>query len=361
MDQSPETTRSEAPLADAHPVDLRSDTVTLPTQAMYDRMLAAPLGDDGLDGDPTVRQLEDAAARMLGKEAGLFVPTATMGNLIAVLSHTSRQGQVAMEASSHMYMSERAGATFGGIAYVGIPGVAGAMDLGVLEDALQRPGALRTELVCMETSHANAGGAVLPLDHMQSVWSAAQAAGAHVHLDGARLFNAAVALGVQPDAIARYTDTTVICLSKGLSAPAGSVIVGSTATIRGAKKLRKMLGGTQRQIGVVAAAGLVALQSQVARLAHDHAQAQRLGDGLRRIDQQFRVNVPATNILIAELPATAPDSSVWVQVLAKGGLLVRPNGARRLRMVTHRHLSAAAIDLAIERFQRLVPALLGKA
>lgn len=356
MNPSQETSRSEAAA-----VDLRSDTVTLPTPAMYERMRTAALGDDGLDGDPTVRQLENEAARMLGKEAGLFVPTATMGNLIAVLSHTSRQGQVAMEASSHMYMSERAGSTFGGIAYVGIPGVAGAMDLGALEEALQRPGALRTELVCMETSHANAGGAVLPLDHMQAVWSAAQAAGAHVHLDGARLFNAAVALGVPPDAIARYTDSTVICLSKGLSAPAGSVIVGATATIQAARKLRKMLGGTQRQIGVVAAAGLVALQTQIARLAQDHAQARRLSDGLRRIDPQFRVNIPATNILIAELPDTAPDSSVWVQALAKGGLLVRPNGARRLRMVTHRHLGAQAIDLALQRFQRLVPVLLGKA
>lgn len=356
MNPSQETTRSEAAA-----VDLRSDTVTLPTPAMYECMRTAALGDDGLDGDPTVRQLENEAARMLGKEAGLFVPTATMGNLVAVLSHTCRQGQVAMEASSHMYLSERAGATFGGIAYVAIPGVAGAMDLGALEDALQRPGTLRTELVCMETSHANAGGAVLPLEHMQSVWSMAQAAGARVHVDGARLFNAAVALGVQPDAIARYTDTAVICLSKGLSAPAGAVLVGPSATIRGAKALRKMLGGTQRQIGVVAAAGLVALQTQIERLAQDHAQARRLSDGLRRIDPQFRVNIPATNILIAELPDTAPDSSVWVQALATGGLLVRPNGARRLRMVTHRHLGAQAIDLALQRFQRLVPVLLGKA
>lgn len=344
----------------AAPIDLRSDTVTLPTPAMFDRMRSAPLGDDGLDGDPTARELEALAARTLGKEAGLYVPTATMANLLAVLAQVERHGQVVIEATAHMFLTERGGATLGGVAYLGIPGSAGAMELHSLQRALQPASALRTELVCMETTHVNAGGAVLPLQHMQAVQDLAHAAGARVHVDGARLFNAAVALDVAPEAVARHADTVSVCLSKGLSAPAGAVLVGPEPTVARARKLRKMLGGTQRQIGVLAAAGLEAIETMPRHLARDHALARRLGDALRGLRPgTIGVTPPATNIVFVELPETVPDSAAWARELAARGVLIRPWGPRRIRLVTHRHIDEAGIDAAAAGFQQAAHALLG--
>ena len=346
--------------SDPSGVDLRSDTVTRPTPAMYERMRSAPLGDDGLDGDPTARELEALVARTLDKEAGLYVPTATMGNLLAVLAQTERQGQVLLEATAHMFLTERGGATLAGLAYLGIAGTAGAMDLDELERTLRRPGGLRTELVGMETSHANAGGAVPPLEHMRAVMEAARRAGARVHLDGARLFNAAVALEVAPAAIAGCADSVAVCLSKGLSAPAGAVLVGPTATIERARRLRKMLGGTQRQVGVVAAAGLEAIETMAGRLADDHRQARRLAEGLGAVRPgALRTNTPATNIVLADLPASGPDSEAWTRALREHGVLVRAWGDHRLRLVTHRHIDTAAVDAAIAGFRRAADTLLG--
>jgi len=333
-------------------VDLRSDTVTQPTEAMYERMRTAPLGDDGLDGDPTVRELEVLVAGKLGKEAGLYVPTATMGNLLAVLSQAERQSQVILESAAHMFVSERGAATLSGVFYLGLPGVAGAMDLDSLEQALRSSKALQTRLVCMETTHANAGGAVLPLAHMQAVQERAHSRGACVHLDGARLFNAAVALNVSADAVARSADTISLCLSKGLSAPAGAVLAGPAATINRTRRLRKMLGGTQRQIGVLAAAGLEAVQAMPDRLVQDHVHARRLSQALNSIHPLLlRATVPDTNIVLLDLPATGHDSGIWADELRKVGVLVRAWGGRRLRLVTHRHIDASSIDAAVSAFR----------
>jgi threonine aldolase len=340
-------------------VDLRSDTVTLPTPAMYERMRTASLGDDGLDGDPTARALEELVARTLGKESGLYVPTATMGNLLAVLTQAERQSQVVLEASAHMLVSESGGAIFSGVTYTGIPGVAGAMDLGNLALALQPSGALRTELVCMETTHVNAGGAVLPLDHMRAVWDASRHAGVRVHLDGARLFNAAVALNVDAAAIACFADTVAICLSKGLSAPAGAVLAGPAATIASARRFRKMLGGTQRQIGVIAAAGLDAVESMPGRLAQDHALAGRLSEALRGVlPELMGISTPSTNIVFVDLPETVADSAAWADELRKTGVLIRPWGQRRIRLVTHRHIDANSVDAAVAGFRHAAKFLL---
>lgn len=339
--------------------DLRSDTVTQPTPAMYERMRTAPLGDDGLDGDPTVRELEALVAGKLGKQAGLYVPTATMGNLLAVLSQAERQAQVVLESTSHMFVSERGSATLSGLFYLGIPGVGGAMDLEALEQALAPSGALRTALVCMETTHANAGGAVLPLAHMQAVQELARSRGACVHLDGARLFNAAVALNVSADVVAQSADTVSLCLSKGLSAPAGAVLAGPQTTIDHARRWRKMLGGTQRQIGVLAAAGLEAVQAMPDRLAQDHAHASCLSQALNTMYPQFlRATLPDTNIVLLDLPSTGHDNSVWAHELGKAGVLVRAWGARRLRLVTHRHIDAASLDAAIAAFRKTAEKLL---
>jgi len=347
------------PCTAAPVVDLRSDTVTLPTLSMYGRMQTAVLGDDGLDGDPTVRALEALVARTLGKESALYVPTATMGNLLAVLSQAERRSQVVLEESAHMFVSERGGAVFGGVTYTGIPGVAGAMELESLALALKPSRELRTDLVCMETTHGNAGGAVLPLDHMRAVWKASSGAGVRVHLDGARLFNAAVALNVDPAAIACYADTVTLCLSKGLSAPAGAVLAGPSATMASARRLRKMLGGTQRQIGVVAAAGLDALETMTGRLAQDHASASRLSEALRAVlPGAVSVGTPPTNIVFVDLPEAAPDSLAWAEALKERGVLVRPWGPHRIRLVTHRHIDAASVDAAASGFRRAAQSLL---
>jgi threonine aldolase len=342
--------RSPAPPPGA--VDLRSDTLTRPTEAMYERMRAAPVGDDGLDGDPTARELEAVAAEALGKEAGLFVPSCTMANLIATLCHAPRNQQVVLEARAHMYTAERGATTFTGTFAVGIPGEAGAMDLGLLEEALRPAGSgLATGLIGLETSHNNAGGTVLPLAHMKAVQTLAHEAGIPVHLDGARLYNAAVHLGVAPAEIAQYTDTVALCLSKGLSAPVGAVLAGSRNVVSQGRRLRRMLGGAQRQVGVVAAAGLEAVQTMGPRLVEDHNRARLLGAGLNALHPDLSASRPQTNIVQVDLRRTGQDAAQWVSALAARGVLVRPLGRDHLRLVTHRHIDDADIEAAIEGFR----------
>jgi threonine aldolase len=336
---------------DQAPVDLRSDTVTRPTPEMYERMRLAPIGDDGLDGDPTVQELEAAAAAMLGKQAGLFVPSCTMANLLAILAQSERNQQVVLESNSHIYTSESGSATFTGLFYLGVAGVAGAMDMNGLDDALQAGGhKLKTALVAMETSHNNAAGAVLPLQHMQSVHAMASERGIGVHLDGARLFNAAIALGVAPAEIAQYTGTVSLCLSKGLSAPVGAVLAGPRQIIDRARGLRRMLGGTQRQAGIMAAAGLAAIQTMGPRLADDHMRARRLSEALNAIHAQLRATEPQTNIIQVDVASTGSDSAAWLAELETAGVLARPRGKTRLRLVTHRHIEDSDIDRAIAAF-----------
>ncbi|MCW8209275.1 low specificity L-threonine aldolase [Verminephrobacter aporrectodeae subsp. tuberculatae] len=332
------------------PVDLRSDTVTRPTPAMYERMASAPLGDDGLDGDPTAQTLESSTAALLGKEAALYVPSATMANLLAILAQAERQELVLSEATSHIYVSERGAAALTGAFYESIAGIDGAMDLDLLGEALAPGlGRLRAGVVCLETSHNNAGGTVLPLEHMRAAFEASKRVGASVHLDGARLMNAAVALGVAAADIAAFADTVSLCLSKGLSAPMGAVLAGSAATIQRARSLRKMLGGSQRQVGIAAAAGLVAVSTMVERLADDHLAARRLAEGIGRI-AGLVAKRPQTNIVQVDVGATGLDATQWESALRRLGVLVRPWGRKRLRCVTHRHVGAEEIDLALAGF-----------
>lgn len=352
---APDASPVSAPKTSA--VDLRSDTVTRPTAAMYERMRTAPLGDDGLDGDPTVRELEATTAAILGKTAGLFVPSCTMANLLAILAQVPRSEQILLEAQAHMVTTERGAATFTGAFLLGIPGAAGAMDLDRLEDAL-RPsaGPLRTAMVAMETSHNAAGGAVPPLAHMAAVAGLARGRGATVHLDGARLFNAATHLGLAPAALAGHADTVSLCLSKGLSAPVGAVLTGPEAVIAQARRIRKMIGGTQRQLGLMAAAGLEAVTVMGARLGEDHARARQLGDGLNGLHPDLSASAPQTNIVQVDLSRTGRDSARWVRDLEDAGLRVRPLGERRLRLVTHRHIGPADIDRAVAAFRTCLDA-----
>jgi threonine aldolase len=349
-------TMADASSAEHRRVDLRSDTVTQPTPQMYERIGSAPLGDDGLDGDPTAAELESAAAHMLGKEAALYVPSATMANLLAILAQAERQELVLAEAASHIYVTERGAATLTGTFYEGIAGVDGAMDLDALKEALG-PGRnkLRTGVVCMETSHNNAGGAVLPLAHMQAVFEASKGAGAAVHLDGARLMNAAVALGVPAARITACTDTVSLCLSKGLSAPMGAVLAGPAATVERARWFRKLLGGSQRQVGIAAAAGWVAITSMVERLADDHAAARRLAQEIGRM-QGLATNDPQTNIVQVDVTRSGLSAVQWESSLRDLGVLVRPWGKHRLRCVTHRHVGEHEIDVALEAFRSVAAA-----
>ncbi|MDE1570194.1 threonine aldolase family protein [Aquabacter sp. P-9] len=339
-------------------VDLRSDTVTRPTPAMYERMASAVIGDDGLDGDPTARALEAETAQVLGKEAGLFVPSCTMANLIAILAQSQRSEQVVLEAGAHIYNSERGSGTFTGLFYLPVPGTAGAMDLDVLEDVLNPTGhRLKTALVGVETSHNNAGGAVLPLDHMQKVHEMAHRRGARVHIDGARLFNAAVHLGVTPAEVARASDTVSLCLSKGLSAPVGAVLAGPRATIEKGRTLRRMLGGAQRQVGIMAAAGLEGVRTMGPRLAEDHRRARRFAEGVNGLGLPLSATEPQTNIVQVDVSRTGRDSGAWVDLLEAAGLLARPWGRQRLRCVTHRHIDDAAIERAIAAFRTVMEGL----
>lgn len=339
----------------AHLTDLRSDTVTRPTPAMYQRMQDTPIGDDGLDGDPSVRALEEAVAAALGKQAGLYVPTCTMANLLAVLAQTQRHQQVVLEANSHMFSTERGGSLLAGLAYTPVEGDTGAMDLARLETAI-RPGSYRIPvgLIAMETSHNNAGGAVLPLAHMQAVHALAHKAGVPVHIDGARLMNAAAALGVPASEITQHAQSVSLCLSKGLSAPVGAVLAASGEAIRIARGYRKVLGGTQRQAGIMAAAGLEALQSMSARLVDDHAKARRLSERLNTIGAPLQASRPQTNIVQVQISGTGMTNHQWVDALETHGVLTRPWGEQMLRCVTHRHIDDGDIAHAVNAFARVL-------
>ncbi|HWK71603.1 MAG TPA: GntG family PLP-dependent aldolase [Burkholderiaceae bacterium] len=331
-------------------IDLRSDTVTRPTQQMYEAMVTAALGDDGLDGDPTVRDLERYTAELLGKESGVYMPSATMANLTAVMALTQRQDLVLAHESSHIYGAERGGAALSGTFYQPIRGDRGSLDLTDLEVALaSNRSKLRTTLVCMETSHNSAGGAVPSLQHMERVAFLAHGRGASLHLDGARLFNAAAYLNVPAASIAAHADTACICLSKGLSAPMGAVLTGTQSVIDKARALRRHLGGSQRQAGIAASAGLIALQTMVGRLKEDHERAATLSIGLGKI-ASLKVSNPQTNIVQVDVSETGNDAQAWERRLLTRGVLVRPWGKNLLRCVTHRHIDNDAVERAIAAF-----------
>lgn len=336
-------------------IDLRSDTVTQPTAAMLERMRSAPLGDDSRDGDPTVQALEALAAERTGKEAGLFVPSGTMGNLVALLAHADRGGEVICDSGAHMLRSEMGGiATIAGLFFRTLPSSRGAVDLDALKDSLRpklTPSRLATGLVWMETSHNDAGGAVLPLAHMRAVRTLAHDQGVPVHTDGARLFNAATALGVDARVIADCSDSVMFCISKGLSAPVGSLLVGSRDFILRARAFRRMVGGAMRQAGVIAAAGIVALEDMVRRLSEDHQTAKRLAEGLARIDRSLvDPSTVETNIVRIDVTSSGRDADRWAETLAARNVLAGPWTTRQIRCVTHRHIGTVEIDLAIAAF-----------
>ena len=338
-------------------IDLRSDTLTRPTEAMLESMREATFGDDSRDGDETVKKLESMAASRTGKEAGAFMPSGTMANLVAMLTHAQRGGEVLLEDGAHTLNSELGG--IGGVAglfYRGVPGKRGAMDTSALKEML-RPVTrfhMGTALVWMENTHNRSGGAVLPLAHMKEVYGLAREKNVPVHLDGARIFNAAHALGASAKDIAQYSDSVCFCVSKGLSAPVGSILCGSSAFIERARAFRRMVGGNLRQAGPLAAAGIVALETMVNRLPEDHQVAKRLAEGFHRIDASLcDPKDVETNLVRVNVAKSGKRAAQWSADLKAKGVMVAPADIWTLRFVTHRHISAADADAAVSAFASL--------
>ncbi|MGD2206743.1 MAG: low-specificity L-threonine aldolase [Anaerolineae bacterium] len=342
-------------------VDLRSDTVTLPTLAMRQAIFEAELGDDVYGEDPTINRLEALSAERLGKEAAMFVPSGTMANLTCLLTHCARGEEAIMGHMAHTFLFEAGGsAAVGGIHPRTVPNQPdGTLKLDDIQAAIRadNPHYPRTRLICLENTHNRCGGAVLTPDYMAQVHALADRYGLSIHLDGARIFNAAVALGVEPALLARHADSVSFCLSKGLSAPVGSLVCGSTEFVQEARRARKVLGGGMRQAGVLAAAGIVALETMVDRLAEDHAHAYQLAEGLA--DLPGIVLDPArvqTNIVIFEMAPETLSPADFAAGLAALGLKVNPIEGRRLRAVTHHSIEAADIDWAIAAARRVLEA-----
>jgi threonine aldolase len=343
-----------------HTIDLRSDTVTRPTAGMRTAMSTAVVGDDVFGDDPTVQELERRTAALLGKEQGLFLPSGTMSNLVAILAHAGRGDEIILGHLSHTFLYEAGGcAVLGGIHPHTIPNeLDGTLDLGAIELAIRNPDDLHqptTRLVCLENTHNRCGGIVLRPEYGDAVGDLARRHGLLLHLDGARLLNAAVALDVVPEALARAADSATICLSKGLGAPAGSVLCGTEAFIRRARRMRKLVGGAMRQVGILAAAGLYALDHHVKRLAEDHVNAQRLAEAIAEIPGLVcRQGEPSsdvwTNLVYFDVANPAYDAATLTQRLRARGVLAIPLGAdgRRVRMVTHLDVSASDIDRVID-------------
>jgi threonine aldolase len=342
-------------------IDFRSDTVTWPTPAMREAMAQAAVGDDVYQEDPTVNALEARAAEMLGKEAGLFVASGTMGNLTAILTHAGRGDEAILGVSNHTYCWEAGGmATLGGIVPHPLPvDATGRLDPAAVRAAVRGddPHLPRSRLLLLENSYGAFNGYPLPAEYFATMRAAAAEAGLRVHIDGARFFNAAVALGVDPAALAADADSLSFCLSKGLCAPVGSVLVGSHAFIKSARRWRKALGGGMRQAGVLAAAGLVALEQMVDRLAEDHRHARRLADQIAAIPG-LRLHAPEvrTNMVMFELqPALqlAPQSVIQ-RLRDDFGILLGDKGTRGFRAVTHYWIGQKEIDQLATALREIV-------
>jgi threonine aldolase len=342
-------------------IDLRSDTVTLPTPEMRQAIFTAEVGDDVYGEDPTINRLETIAAEKMGKEASLFTTSGTQSNLIAVLTHTNHGNEVILGNNAHIFWYEVGGAAaLGGVILRTLPNDSrGRLNPDDIKRAIRAKGIHypETTLLCLENTHNRCGGAVLSADYTNEICNLAREYGLKVHLDGARIFNAAIALGVPASALAENVDSVSFCLSKGLSAPVGSLLCGSKDFIERARKLRKMLGGGMRQGGIIAAAGIVALETMVDRLAQDHTNAKRLAQGLARINgiKLAQNNVP-TNIVMFDL---SPELSVpeFIEGLEKVGVKVGSRGDNLFRAVTHRMISSSDIDEALARIDSVCQSL----
>ena len=336
-------------------IDLRSDTVTRPTEAMRRAMVEAPVGDDVFGEDPTVNRLEEYVAELLGKEVAIYCPSGTMTNQIGLHLGTNRGDEVILHEAAHIFNYEAgAPALLSGVQLRPLPGERGVMSPEALRAAV-RPENVhfpRPKLLCLENTHNVAGGRILPLEGFAAVAAEARTLGLKVHLDGARLFNAAVATGSPAREWCEHADTVSVCSSKGLGAPVGSLLAGDEVTIQEARRARKAFGGGMRQAGVIAAASLYAFEHHIERLAEDHERAKRLAAGLERAG--YRVEEPETNIVLVEVR----EAEEFLRVLAGEGVLATPRSENTIRLVTHLDVGDEEIDAVVETTSRLNAAAL---
>lgn len=331
-------------------IDLRSDTVTVPTPKMREAMRGAEVGDDVYGEDPTVNRLEALGAEMLGKEAALFTASGTMSNLVAVLTHCQRGDEMIVGDEAHMFFYEVGGASaLGGVHVRTIPNGDGALDPAEVEQAI-RGGNVhfpRTRLVCLENTQNRCGGVALTVEQTDAVAEVAHRHGARLHIDGARIFNAAIALGTRADALAASCDSVSVSLSKGLCAPVGSLLAGSRAFVDEARRFRKMVGGGMRQAGVLAAAGIIGLTEMVDRLAEDHANARFLAESIARLPgislEPSRVQ---TNIVVMQVGGHRVTADGFISAMASRGVLVTSFGGNLVRMMTHNGVSRDDVERA---------------
>lgn len=336
-------------------IDLRSDTVTKPTDKMIRAMAEAEVGDDVYREDPTVNRLEELAAEYLGKEAALFVTSGTQGNQVAVLTHCVNGDEVILEAESHLFYYEGGAiAALAGVQPRTVKGIRGAMQPADVEKAIRGVNIHfpRTKLICLENTHNRAGGAVLTPEQMKGVYEVAQRHRIAVHLDGARLFNAAVALGVDVRELTQYTDSVQVCLSKGLSAPVGCVLAGERGFIEEARWWRKKLGGGMRQAGYLAAPGIIALTEMTSRLAEDHERAKQLAAGLQQ--RGIGVEPVETNIVLANTRTINLTAVEFIQRLQEKGVLASDFDEYVTRFTTHRHIGDSDIERTLEIIEQIV-------
>lgn len=337
--------------------DFRSDTVTRPTEEMRRAMMEAEVGDDVLGDDPTVQKLEELAAAIMGKEAGLFVPSGTMGNSIAVKMWTRELEEVIVEEKSHIYNMESTHMTFiSRVTPRPLPSRRGTMDPELVRKHVRLPSVHtpRTSLICLENTHNNWGGAVLPLENFKEIRKIADEFGLKVHLDGARIFNASQASGVPVKEYAKHCDSVMFCLSKGLSSPVGSMLVSDRQAIDYARRLRKALGGGMRQVGVLAACGLISLTKMVDRLKDDHARARRLAQAIHDLPGiTLNPDEVETNIIIFYFNhprLTIPE--LVNRLKEKGILCLAVFGG--VRLVTHKDVDDEDVGRAIKAFREIL-------
>ena len=339
-------------------IDLRSDTVTKPTPEMREAMAEAEVGDDVYRDDPTVNRLEDLAAGMLGKEAALFVPSGTMGNLLALLVHCQRGEEVIVGNQSHIYLNEAGGmSALGGIQPCPVQNQPdGTLALEDIRASIRTEDVHHpiTRLICLENTQNICGGVPLTPDYIHQVGELARQNDLALHIDGARIFNAAVAQNLPVKDLVEPADSVMFCLSKGLAAPLGSMLVGTDKFIKRARHLRKMLGGGMRQVGIVAAAGIISLEKMTKRLNDDHVRAKKLAEGLRGVQGLIvDQNSPYTNMVYLNLSEEVQtDAQQITQKMKDFGVLVDPENTRRFRLVTHYWIDDSAVERTVAAFQK---------
>jgi threonine aldolase len=335
--------------------DLRSDTLTKPTPAMREAMARAEVGDDVFGEDPTVNALQEKVAVLLGKEKALFVPSGTMANQLSIKAHTQPGDEVILEASAHPYNFEGgASAVLSGVQFFCLAGIRGILEASQIEEAI-RPldhHFAVSRLVCLENTHNRGGGSVYPLKNLSDIFKLAKSRGLSVHLDGARLWNASAASGIKPAEYAQWADSVSVCLSKGLGAPVGSLVAGSAAFIARVHRFRKMFGGGMRQAGILAAAGIYALDHHLKKLKATHDQAKRLGLFLSECKgvsiDPLQVE---TNIVIFDVSQSQKTPAQVAEAMKAKGVLIHAFGKTQIRLVTHIDISDDDIEKAMKAFK----------